>query len=291
MADQWKLVTPTGDVQLNASFSAPQYEPGGVDRGAARRRDGLTTYQRVGDGLRTPGPLRLNGRVWDDSLNITAMLDELDEIKEAVAACTQVVRTTTAGTYTYDRLAGGPPPEVTPDGLGGFEVKIELWPGRAAATFVPTAAPVDLLAASVAFESFQSGASTRTITVPGGASAGQLLIAAFYAGAGSITSVPAGFVNLNGLGDLAAIDADGDYKVFAFRKAVTSPLSTFDVDVSGFYGLAYCAVLGGEGMNTADVSATIVRNTDSGEPVGVTGTASVGGKQIFIGAVTSFGIN
>lgn len=137
MADSWTLVTPDGVVALNRSFSAPQYEPGGVDANAAVRRDGRVTYQRSGDGLRTPGPLRLRGRVWSDAQDIPSMVAELEEIQEAVGACTSVIRTTSAGTYTYEQLAGGPPPEVTPDGLGGFEVNIELWPGRAMPTFIP----------------------------------------------------------------------------------------------------------------------------------------------------------
>lgn len=137
MPDRWTLRTPSGDVQLNASFSAPQYQPGGVDRGAAMRRDGRATYQRSGDGLPTPGPLRLNGRVWSDAQTIPAMLDELDDIRDAVNACTDVVRETSGGTYTYSQLAGGPPPAITPDGLGGFQVEIELWPGRPNPTFLP----------------------------------------------------------------------------------------------------------------------------------------------------------
>lgn len=139
MADRWTLRTPTGDVQLNATFSAPKYQAGGVDRGAALRRDGRGTFQRSGDGLATPGPLRLIGRVWNDAQDIGQMLDELDSIREAVAACIEVVRATGAGTFVYGQLAGGPPPAITPDGLGGFQVEIELWPGRAEPTYVPLA--------------------------------------------------------------------------------------------------------------------------------------------------------
>lgn len=139
MADRWTLRTPTGDVQLNSTFSTPQYQPGGVDRGAALRRDGRGTFQRSGDGLATPGALRLTGRVWGDSQSIPAMLDELDDIREAVAACSEVRRVTSGGTYVYSQLAGGPPPAITPDGLGGFQVEIELWPGRAEPTLLPPA--------------------------------------------------------------------------------------------------------------------------------------------------------
>lgn len=137
MPDRWTLRTPTGDVQLNATFHAPQYQPGGVDRGAALRRDGRSAYQRSGDGLATPGPLRLRGRVWSDERSIPAMRDELDEIRDAVAACVEVIRTNDAGQYVYTELAGGPPPAITPDGLGGWQVEIEMWPGSAEPTFLP----------------------------------------------------------------------------------------------------------------------------------------------------------
>lgn len=130
-------------MRLNATFSAPQYQPGGLDRRAALRRDGRVTYQRSGDGLPTPGPLRLTGRVWRDDQNIPALHDELDEIREAVAACTEVIRVTNGGTYTYHDLAGGPPPAITPDGLGGWEVVIELWPGRPEPTYIPQAVFAD----------------------------------------------------------------------------------------------------------------------------------------------------
>ncbi len=141
MADSWRLVTPTGSYDLNPSFSAPKYQAGGVATPGALRRDERSAYQRSGDGLATPGPLRLNGRVWRDTQDIPEMVSELNAIRAAVATCTQVVRTNSAGTYTYGDLAGGPTPAVTPDGLGGFEVAIELWPGRAEATFVPSAGP------------------------------------------------------------------------------------------------------------------------------------------------------
>lgn len=137
MPDTWTLVTPTGNYTLNRTFHAPRYQPGGVDTNAALRREARTAYQRTGDGLPTPGPLVLRGRVWNDARDIAALVDELEAIQEAAATCIQVVRTTDAGRYVYDDLAGGPPPEVTPDGLGGWEVTLELWPGRALPTFVP----------------------------------------------------------------------------------------------------------------------------------------------------------
>lgn len=140
MADRWTLVTPTGDYQLNATFSAPTLRPGGVDANAAVRRDGRSTYQRSGDGLRTPGPLVLTGRVWRDDQDVQALVDELEDIQDAVTATIQVRRANDAGTYLYSDLAGGPPPAVTPDGLGGWQVEIELWPGRADPTFIAATA-------------------------------------------------------------------------------------------------------------------------------------------------------
>lgn len=137
MADRWLLVTPYGDYQLNASFSAPQLHPGGVDTGAVLRRDGRQTYQRSGDGLRTPGPLVLTGRVWRDDQDVAAIVDELDQIQEAVGTCVTVRRVNDAGTVSYHDIAGGPPPAYTPDGLGGWEVTIELWPGRPEPSFIP----------------------------------------------------------------------------------------------------------------------------------------------------------
>lgn len=137
MPDAWTLVTPAGPYELNPSFTAPQYEPGGVSGPGALRRDDRATYQRSGDGLRTPGALTLVGRVWRDDHNHALMVSELNAIRAAVAACTSVTRVNNAGTYTYDRLAGGATPEITPDGLGGWMVRLDLWPGRAEPTFAP----------------------------------------------------------------------------------------------------------------------------------------------------------
>lgn len=137
MADSWTLITPDGPYQLNASFSAPKYQAGGVSGPGALRRDDRNAYQRSGDGLATPGPLTLIGRVWRDDQDQALMLQELEAIRAAVATCTTVTRSNNAGEYVYDDLAGGPTPEVTPDGLGGWVVTIELWPARAAATFIP----------------------------------------------------------------------------------------------------------------------------------------------------------
>lgn len=137
MPDAWTLVTPAGPYELNPSFTAPQYEPGGVSGPGALRRDDRATYQRSGDGLRTPGALTLVGRVWRDDHNHALMVSELNAIRAAVSACTSVTRVNNAGTYTYDFVAGGATPEITPDGLSGWLVKLDLWPGRAEPTFAP----------------------------------------------------------------------------------------------------------------------------------------------------------
>jgi hypothetical protein len=137
MADRWTLVTPSGVLLLNSSFSAPRLHPGGVDTNAALRRDARNNTQRTGDGLRTPGPLTLRGRVWRDDQDVPAIVDELNDIQDAVASTIEVRRQNDTGTFTYSSLAGGPPPAITPDGLGGWVVEIELWPGRAEPTFIP----------------------------------------------------------------------------------------------------------------------------------------------------------
>src|SRR5690606_16464108 len=81
-------------------------------------------------------PLILRGRVWRDDHLIPAIIAELEDIQDAVTGTIQVKRENQAGTYVYGDLAGGPPPVVTPDGLGGWEVEIELWPGRPEPTFI-----------------------------------------------------------------------------------------------------------------------------------------------------------
>ena len=289
MADRWTLRTPAGDYSLNASFAARTYHPGGVDTSAAFRRDGRRAYQRSGDGLRTPGPLVLHGRVWRDDMDAAQIVAELNDIRDAVAACIEVVRTTTAGTYTYGQLAGGPTPEVTPDGLGGWVVVIELWPGRATATFVPTTEPVDLLAAGVEFFNFSSGSRTINVAVPGGtAPAGSLIILAIY-GSGTITN---GYdaVNLNGAGNLSPLATQSGLAGWAFRVPVASDVSSLPLDVSSWYGYTHTVVVSGQGMTTADLAYAIAGNTPANTSVGVTGTATKAGLQIFIGDITSFGI-
>lgn len=136
MPDSWTLDTPDGPYVLNQSFTSPKYEPGGIAGPGVLRRDDRTAYQRSGDGLRTPGTLTLIGRVWRDDHNHALMVSELNAIRDAVSACTSVTRTNNAGTYTYDHLAGGATPEITPDGLGGWLVKLNLWPGRPDAIYV-----------------------------------------------------------------------------------------------------------------------------------------------------------
>lgn len=289
--DRWTLKTPSGDYELNASFAARQYHPGGVDTAAALRRDDRTAYQRSGDGLRTPGPLVLYGVVARDDQDVAAIVDELNDIRDAVAACTQVIRTTSAGTYTYDGLSGGPTPEVTPDGLGGWRVVIELWPQRAAATFVPSSGPVDLLAAGVEFFSFASGSRTLNVAVPGGeAPVGSLVIFAFW-GKGTIDGLPDGFVNLNGLGDLSWLGEQTGMRAWAFRLPVTgAPLSSIDVDCTGTYGIAHTLVLAGQGMQVADIKYALGENVPIGASFGVEGEASTSGLQVFIGDLTNFGV-
>lgn len=143
MPDVWTLATPDGAYALNPTFSAPKYQPGGVGGPGALRRNGRSAYQRSGDGLPTPGPLTLVGRVWRDDQNHALMRQELDAIRAAVSVATSVTRTNNAGEYVYDDLAGGAAPEVTPDGAGGWLVSLDLWPGRAEPTFVPTPPPGD----------------------------------------------------------------------------------------------------------------------------------------------------
>lgn len=137
MADRWTLKTPAGDVELNETFHAVTLTPGGVDGGGLLRRGRDRAYQRSGDGMRTPGPLRLRGLVWDDSRDVAVIRSTLTELRDAVAACTEVVRVNGFAEYHYDNLAGGPTPVVTPDGLGGYVVELELWPGRGDVTEVP----------------------------------------------------------------------------------------------------------------------------------------------------------
>lgn len=148
MADTWTLVTPNGDYTLNPTFSAPKYQPGGVSGPGALRRDERTAYQRSGDGHATPGPLVLQGRVWRDDQDTALMVTELNAIRDAVTDCTSVVRQNYAGAYTYNDLAGGASPIITPDGLGGWSVQLDLWPARAEPTFTPATPGIPTFIAS-----------------------------------------------------------------------------------------------------------------------------------------------
>lgn len=183
MADSWTLLTPSGQHQLNPTFHAPTLAPGGVDTSALLRREGRGAFQRAGDGLRTPGPLRLVGRVWRDDRDARLTLEELEAIQAAVRACTGVVRRNEAGAFAYEQVAGGPTPAITPDGRGGWVVELELWPGRAQPTFVPAAAPELLASASATATS----ASEVSVTVPEEVMVGDTL---YLLAAGRATAAP-----------------------------------------------------------------------------------------------------
>lgn len=149
MADRWILVTPTAKLELNDTFHAPQYEPGDVSAAAVTRRDDRREYQRTGDGLPTPGPLRLLGRVWRDDRDLSGMTTELEAIQKAVDECVRVERRTSRSVSTYDDLAGGPTVAVTSDGLGGWVIEIELWPGRPDVIVLPPITPTTRIAVYV----------------------------------------------------------------------------------------------------------------------------------------------
>lgn len=182
MPDTWTLDTPDGPYTLNQSFAAPKYQPGSVSGPGALRRDDRTTYQRSGDGLRTPGALTLVGRVWRDDHNHALMVNELNAIRNAVTACTSVTRVNNAGTYTYDFVAGGATPEITPDGLGGWMVRLDLWPGRAEPTFVPSTPgiPAFVVAATATSDPAPS-LTTGSILIPMGVQPGDLMLARIVA--------------------------------------------------------------------------------------------------------------
>lgn len=135
MADAWVIVTPQGRVELNPTFSSPTWEPGSVSGPGALRRDELGTYQRSGDGLRTPGPLIISGRVWSDARDTIEIIAELNLIQEAVRNATTAIRSNNAGEYVFQNLEGGPTAEILPDGVGGWVVTINLWPARPTPVF------------------------------------------------------------------------------------------------------------------------------------------------------------
>lgn len=286
MPDSWTLVTPEGDYALNPTFAATTYTPGQVDRRAAARRDDSPIIQRVGDGLTTPGPLTLNGAVWRDDQDAQAIAAELRAIQEAVRTCTGVVRTNQAGTYTYGGLAGGPTIAVTPDGLGGWRVRIDLWPATAQPTFVPVAPPgppVDVLAAAII--GLDQDAGTLTIPIPDAPHpAGSLVILALYNVwfDASITAA-SGLTNLNGLGNNAPLVSAARGRLWAYRRTLGSGETTLTL-TSGTYafGTAHITVLGGG--NVGDVHAAIVDSVAASLP----GTATVSGRQVFMGTATEY---
>lgn len=150
MADRWFLRNQQGQAyELNSTFSAHQYEPGDVDTSSLSRREGHRLYQRSGDGLRTPGPLVLRGRVWRDDRDLQAIWSELEAIEAAVQSCVTIERRTSRTRTTYEDLAGGPTIEIRPDGIGGYTVEAELWPGRAQPTILPVITPNVHIAAFV----------------------------------------------------------------------------------------------------------------------------------------------
>lgn len=130
MLDSWSIITPTGRVTLNPSFHSPTWEPGDVSGPGAHRRDELGAYTRAGDGLRSPGPLVIEGFVWSDAQDEFAIVEELNEIRVAALTGITAVRSNAAGDWVFDNLSGGPEPEVLPDGEGGWSVTINLWPAR-----------------------------------------------------------------------------------------------------------------------------------------------------------------
>lgn len=284
MPDSWTLVTPTGTLALNPTFAAARYEPGSVATPGAERRDNRATYQRSGDGLRTPGPLTLRGSVWRDDHDHAAILTELETIRTAVATCTQVIRTTSAGTYTYDRLAGGPPPVITPDGLTGWHVTIDLWPGEAAPSFVPSGGggDVQVLAASVLL--VDEAAGVFTIAIPEAPHPpGTLLLLALGIDwwEPTITAAP-GLTNLNGQGDTAPL-ASGAMVVWAFRRILDGSETQLTLTTgTGLYGSAHVTVLIGAGI--ADVRVATVDSTSPTLP----GVATATGKQVFMGSFSEY---
>ena len=245
MPDTWTLVTPTGNYTLNRTFHAPKYQPGGVDTNAALRRDGRTTYQRSGDGLPTPGPLVLRGRVWNDARDIAALIDELEAIQEAAATCIEVIRVTDAGRYVYDDLSGGPPPEVVPDGLGGWEVTLELWPGRAAPAFVPTPKGGEYVGGTSATS---TGSDDIEILIPEEAQFGDELYL-FAASRASMTppadwSDPPGWERVGGRQEIPTVSAGVVWRRTAQAGDATTPI-TLSSTAPLAHALAICVAVRG----------------------------------------------
>lgn len=296
MPDKWTLITSAGEYELNTTFSAPQYEAGGVSTPGIIRHDNRSTFQRTGDGLRTPGPLTLTGKVWRDNQNIPSMVTELNNIRDAVATCTSVTRTNNAGVWTYPDLAGGPTPEITPDGLGGWNVTIELWPGRAEPTFIPDGDgpgpgpgpgpdpddPLGILAADVRLA---HAPESDLIPIPGAPHPpGSLLIAAFISPnyLPDIVSTEPELTNLNNEGNYEPLDGTDWMQTWAFRRTLTGAETTIQVITDGpLEFTAHLVVIDGTGI--ADVAASNSRATPPG-------TATAAGTQLFMGALFEFGL-
>ena len=287
MPDAWTLVTPNGNLTLNPTFAATKYEPGSVDGNAAARREGQAFIQRVGDGRRTPGPLVLRGAVWRDDHDQQAMRTELTAIETAVQTAVEVQRINTAGTYTYSDLAGGPTIAVTPDGISGWRVEIELWPARAEAVFVPGGGggPVEVLAAAVHILEHPTG--TYDVPVPGGtAPPGALIILVLASGNGDVLTGAAGWTNLNGQNNIAPLE-DGDMTVWAFQRTASGGEATVSVESSAWlWGTAHIVILTGGG--TADVQ--VHTGLHDSLPT-ITGSASVAGLQLVMGGLSEIGLS
>lgn len=285
MPDVWTVRSTAGELQLNPSFSATQYQPGGVDTNALVRRDDRATYQRSGDGLRAPGPFILRGFVQRDDRDLGSMWTELEAIREVVRFATSVERSTSAGVTTYSGFQGGSTPVVTPDGLGGFVVELEFWPGRASATFLPASVDcASLLAGAVEYHMGAAGPITHAVAVPVTLVAGDLVVFTF-AGLGTLTSVPAGFSNLNGTpASLDAIGTSMGASLWAFSCLVEAPFATFDVSGSDFGGYSQLGIVRGTGLSVAGVIAEPGVSLSPGTPLSVSGASPAAGVQVFFGA-------
>lgn len=144
MSDHWIIIHPGGEYHLNPTFHpAGSLYPGAAPTSAAVRHASTGGFVRVGDGLRTPGPMALTGRLWSDARDWAALRAELADLEAAVRVSTALVRINPNYEYTYANLAGGPTIEVQPDGLSGYIVRLEFWPGKANVTNVPVLSGAD----------------------------------------------------------------------------------------------------------------------------------------------------
>lgn len=153
MSDRWAIVHATGEYLLNETFHPTgSLYPGAAPTSGAVRHASSGAYIRVGDGLRSPGPMKLTGRLCSDARDWASLRAELMDLEAAVRTSTALVRTNPNYEYTYANLAGGPTIEVIPDGLSGYIVRLEFWPGRAEVVAVPILSasdPVSLPAAAI----------------------------------------------------------------------------------------------------------------------------------------------